>query len=242
MYKSKLPGSLVWLGLQKKPEHESIVLVTAKAHAFKQYVYKLYSNVEEISFPVNWQSAAAINHEIRSLSNKLPQFGHAYTYEGDQLLEAAFGLEHKQRQQFTDLKPFYKEGTLVIHNGKVGSIGKPDTDFNQATFQPFLSGQHQKDLYENYITIRDSYLELAEKESAEDVEYAGLRKILQDSYEKFIDQYGLLNYPSNRKLISNDSSIWIYHSFFFGKKRGRTIRSGRYNYKDTPSKRRTISY
>ncbi|MDQ6761263.1 MAG: hypothetical protein M3015_01395 [Bacteroidota bacterium] len=191
----------------EKPEHESIVLVTAKAPAFKQYVYKLYSNVEEVSFPVNWQSAAAINHEIRSLSNKLPQFGHAYTYEGDRLLQAAFGLEHSQRQQFTSLKPFYKEGTLVIHNGIVGSIGKPDIDFSQATFQPFLSGQHQKDLYENYITIRDSYLELAEKESAEDVEYAGLRKILQDSYEKFIDQYGLLNYPSNRKLISNDSAF-----------------------------------
>ncbi len=138
----------------EKPEHESIVLVTAKAPAFKQYVYKLYSNVDEISFPVNWQSAAAINHEIRSLSNKLPQFAHGYTYEGDQLLEAAFGLEHKQRQQFTSLKPFYKEGTLVIHNDKVGSIGKPDTDFNQATFQAFLSGQQQKDFYENYIAYQ----------------------------------------------------------------------------------------
>ncbi len=191
----------------EKPEHESIMLVTAKAAAFKQYVYKLYSNVEEISFPVNWQSAAAINHEIRSLSNKLPQFGHNYTYEGDQLLEAAFGLEQNQRQQFTSLKPFYKEETLVIHNGIVGSIGKPDIDFNQASFQPFLSGQQQKDFYENYIGIRDSYLELSEKENSGDVEYAGLRKILQDSYEKFIDQYGLLNYPSNRKLISNDSAF-----------------------------------
>ncbi len=57
------------------------------------------------------------------------------------------------------------------------------------------------------LRIRDSYLELSEKENSGDVEYAGLRNILQDSYEKFIDQYGLLNYPSNRKLISNDSAF-----------------------------------
>lgn len=188
----------------EKPEHESIVLVTAKAPAFKQYVYKLYSNVEEISFPSNWQSAAAINHELRSLSNELQQFSHNYTYEGDKVLQAAFGLEHNQRQQFTNLKPFYQEGTLVIHNGEVGSIGKPDTDFNQASFRPFLSGQKQKEFYENYISIRDTYLELAEKEGSGNVEYAGLRKALQDSYEKFIGEYGMLNYPSNRKLITND--------------------------------------
>lgn len=191
----------------EKPEHESIVLVTAKAPAFKQYVYKLYSNVEEIFFPVNWQSAAAINHELRSLSNKLQQFGHNYIYEGDKVLQAAFGLEQNQRQQFTNLKPFYKEGTLVIHNGEVGSIGKPETDFNQATFQPFLSGQQQKNFYENYIIIRDSYIELAEKESSGAVEYVGLRKTLQDSYEKFIGEYGLLNYPANRKLITNDTAF-----------------------------------
>ncbi len=190
-----------------KPEHESIVLVTARAPAFKQYVYKLYSNVEEITFPSNWQSAAAINHELRGLALKLQNYGHSYTYEGDKALEAAFGLERNQPELFANLKPFYKAGTLVIHKGKVGSISNPDAEFKQATFQPFLSGQRDKGFYEQYITIRNSYLELSEREASSNVEYTGLRKVLQDSYEKFVNQYGLLNYPNNRKLITNDTAF-----------------------------------
>lgn len=190
-----------------KPEHESIVLVTAKAPAFKQYVYKLYSNVEEFTFPASWQSAAAINHELRGLALKLQDYGHSYTYEGDKALEAAFGLERNQPELFTNLKPFYKTGTLVIHNGEVGSIGNPDAEFKQANFQPFLSGGRDKGFYGQYITIRDSYLELSEREASSNVEYAGLRKILQDSYEKFVNEYGLLNYPNNRKLITNDTAF-----------------------------------
>jgi N12 class adenine-specific DNA methylase len=190
-----------------RPEHESIVLVTAKASAFKQYVYKLYSNVEEITFPANWQSASAINHELRGLSLKLQDYGHSYIYEGDKELKAAFGLEPNQTEFFTNLKPFYKEGTLVIHKGEVGNIGNLDAEFKQAGFQPFLSGEGNKGFYEQYITIRDSYLELSERETSNNVEYAGLRKILQDSYEKFVNQYGLLNYPNNRKLITNDTAF-----------------------------------
>ncbi|MBL7762806.1 MAG: hypothetical protein JNL23_05205, partial [Chitinophagaceae bacterium] len=36
-----------------KPEHELIVLMTAKSTAFKQYVYKLCSNAEELQFSAN---------------------------------------------------------------------------------------------------------------------------------------------------------------------------------------------
>ncbi|SDW13968.1 SNF2 family N-terminal domain-containing protein [Hydrobacter penzbergensis] len=190
-----------------KPEHESIVFVTAKAFASKQYVYKLYSNVEEIAFPANWQNAAGINYELRGLALKLQDYGHGYTYEGDKALQAAFGLERNQPELFTNLKPFYKAGTLVVHNGEIGSIGHPDAEFKQASFQPFFSGQRDKGFYEQYITLRDSYLELAQKEVSNNVEYAGLRDTLQNSYEKFVSQYGLLNYPNNRKLIANDTAF-----------------------------------
>ena len=43
-----------------KPEHEAFVLIAAKSTAFKQYVYKLYSNADEIEFPANWMNAASI--------------------------------------------------------------------------------------------------------------------------------------------------------------------------------------
>jgi len=105
-----------------KPEHESIVLLTAKAPAFKQYVYKLYSNVEEIRFPANWQNASALSHELQGLSHRLQQYGYDYIYEGDKSLQQAFGLEQTQPEPFTHLKPYYKEGTLVIHNGEAGSM------------------------------------------------------------------------------------------------------------------------
>ena len=190
-----------------KPEHESIVLLTAKAPAFKQYVYKLCSNVEEINFSANWKNAAGIGNELQGLSHQLSQYNYNYIYEGDKSLEAAFGLKSNQPELFTNLKPFYKEGTLVIHKGEAGSIGGLDKEFKQATFHPFLSGQGQKGFYEQYVTVRDSYLELAQPEVSGNVAYAGLRETLQNSYEKFVSQYGLLNYPNNRKLIANDTAF-----------------------------------
>jgi N12 class adenine-specific DNA methylase len=187
-----------------KPEHESIVLLTAKAFASKQYVYKFYSNVEEISFTANWKNAGGINNELKELSGQLKQFGHDYTYEGDKLLEDAFGLTAYADNLFTNLKPFYKEGTLVIHRNEAGTISKVENEFNKATFHPFLSGQREKEFYEQYITIRDTYIELADREFSGNVQYTGLREILKDSYEKLVTQYGPLNYPNNRKLITND--------------------------------------
>lgn len=59
-------------------EHEVFVLIAAKSTAFKQYVYKLYSNANEIDFPVNWMSATAIGNEFNSLSQKLKQYNHQF--------------------------------------------------------------------------------------------------------------------------------------------------------------------
>lgn len=189
----------------EKPEHESIVLITAKANASKQFVYKAYSNVAEIDLSANWKNAGGIINELQALSQRLGQYKYSYTYQGDKSLEEAFGLKAQTEKLLTNLKPFYKDGTLVIHNGEVGTISKVDHDFKQTTFHPFLSGQREKGFYEQYINIRDTYIELAEREFSGSVEYAGLREALHDNYEKFVSQYGLLNYPNNRKLIINDA-------------------------------------
>ena len=190
-----------------KPEHESIVLLTAKVSASKQYAYKLYSNVEEISFSANWKNSAAINNELKELSHQLKQFGHDYTYQGDKFLEDAFGLKNNLPGLFTNLKSFYKEGTLVIHRGEAGTVSNIDGEFKKADFHPFLSGQREKGFYEQYISVRDSYLELAEREFSGNVEYIDFRESLHHSYEEFVGQYGLLNYPNNRKLITNDAAF-----------------------------------
>jgi N12 class adenine-specific DNA methylase len=190
-----------------KPEHETIVLLTAKVSASKQYAYKLYSNVEEITFSANWKNASGINTELQELSHQLKQFGHDYTYIGDKFLEESFGLKKSRPNLFTYIKTFYKEGTLVVHNGEAGTINNIDIEFKQAAFHPFLSGQKDKGFYEQYISVRDSYLELAERELSGNVEYVGLRESLHHSYENFVRQYGLLNYPNNRKRITNDAAF-----------------------------------
>ncbi len=191
----------------ESPEHESFILVIAKSKDFKQYVYKLYSNTEEITLSANWKTAGALMHEIQGLSRELQEYAHHYTYEGDKLLEPAFALERNQPTLFTNLKPYYKEGTLVINNGIVGSIQKPDTEYKQAMFQPFLSGQRKIGFYERYVTIRDNYLELSEKELAGNDEHEPLRTKLNQDYEQFVSQYGLLNHPVNKKLITNDAAF-----------------------------------
>lgn len=54
-----------------KSEHELIVLMTAKSTAFKQYVYKLYSNAKELQFSANWMNAALLQHELAGITNTL---------------------------------------------------------------------------------------------------------------------------------------------------------------------------
>lgn len=189
------------------PEHESIALLTARASGNNRYLYKLYSNVAEISFSATWMNASLLSHELENLSVQLQQYGYDYCYEGDQSLKAAFELERLAPQLFTALKSFYKEGTLVMYNGDVGRIGQPDTGFRQALFQPFVLTQKEKDFYESYISVRDSYMEVEEGEASGGVAYAGLRTRLNDSYDRFVSQYGLLNRLENRKLIGKDTAL-----------------------------------
>ena len=57
LFKSKLQELINTIKAADKPEHEAFVLIAAKSKEFKQYVYKLYSNAEEIEFPANWMNA-----------------------------------------------------------------------------------------------------------------------------------------------------------------------------------------
>lgn len=187
----------------ERPEHESIVLLTAKQNKSNKYLYKLHSNVEEINFSANWINSSLLRNELDNLSNQLKKYNHAYVFEGDKSLETSFGLEQNSVQIFSQLKPFYKENTLVIHQGKIGTIKNIDINFKQASFQPFHS-HNNKEFYENYITIRDNYLELTERElTGENVDNS-IRKNLSEKYDEFVKQYGFFNRLDNRKLINND--------------------------------------
>ncbi|BAU51970.1 hypothetical protein MgSA37_00119 [Mucilaginibacter gotjawali] len=187
-----------------KQLHDSIVLVTARAKSNNRFSYKLYSNLSEISFPGKWMSGISLGQELDALSVKLKQFGHDYRYEGDTSLEPAFKLLPDRPKAFTDLKPFYIKDTLVVFNGKLGLIGEPHNF--EAKFEP-LDPQPELPFYEDYLTLRDIYLELSGYENEHSIQFPELRTSLNFYYDAFVAKHGKLNKNVNRNRIFNDAAL-----------------------------------
>jgi N12 class adenine-specific DNA methylase len=187
-----------------KPMHDSIVLITARAKSNNRYIYKLFSNLSEISFPAEWLSGINLGQELDVLSIKLKQFGHDYRYEGDTTLAPAFRLVPDRPKAFTDLKPFFVRDTLVIFEGKLGLIGEPGNF--EAKFQP-LEIQPELSFYKDYLLLRDTYLELSTNENEHQLQFPDLRDLLNVRYESFLNKYGELNKTGNRNRILNDVAL-----------------------------------
>ena len=187
-----------------KPDHDSIVLITAKAKQSGRYLYKLYSNVSELSFSNKWVSGNTLSYELKALSAKLKYFGHDYRYEGDKSLEGAFQLLADRPVPFTALKPFYTRDTLVIHESKAGLLGQVEN--GAADFKPF---DDQKDLsfFRAYIPIRDSYMELYAAEAQTLQVQPDLRVLMNRYYESFKAKNGELNRPMNRNRLLQDAAL-----------------------------------
>lgn len=190
------------------PAHESIVLLTAKQAIANRYLYKLYSNVKEVQFSANWMNSHLLGQELAALAGQLQKYGHSYIYEGDKSLEQAFGLDigHQSIQANPELKSFYKEGTLVVHQNQIGVLNKVDAEFKQSAFQP-LHRQGDLAFYKSYIELRDSYLELSAKEVSGIVLAEKERTSLNKRYDSLVAQYGFLNSPANNKRIINDAAF-----------------------------------
>ena len=187
-----------------RPDHDSIVLVTARAKQSGRYLYRLYSNVQEVSFTNKWLGGNAIIDELKLLSAKLKNFAHDYRYEGDRSLETAFNLVTDRPVPFTGIKPFYTRDALVIHEGKAGLIGLIAN--GQADFKPF---DEQKDLplFRGYIALRDSYMELFAREAETLSIQPNLRVLLNRNYESFKAKYGEVNKSLNRNKILQDAAL-----------------------------------
>lgn len=187
-----------------RPEHESIALVTAKAQRSGHYLYKLYSNVQEIAVSNHWQTGTGLKEELENVAYALPQFGYDYIYTGDQSLKESFGLQKKDLQVFTDIKPFYKDGTLVVFNGKSGLLSNVDLEQKSASFNP-LAEQKSIPFFIHYSRLRDNYLEAAGSENvlADEANREGLNR----TYDEFTAAFGMLNYPHNKKLLAEDRAF-----------------------------------
>ena len=190
-----------------KPEYEAFVLITAKSLAFKQYVYKLYSNVDEIQFPANWMNTPGIHNELNGLPNKLQEYNHQFHNEGESTFHIPFNKNDGQLEELTNLSPYHKEGTLVVHNGRVGFVSYIAGENDKPVFLPSLYEKKDVGFYQQYTAVRDEYLMLADKEATEKVEYSDVRKQLNESYDALVKGYGILNTSTNRQRILKDEAF-----------------------------------
>jgi len=189
------------------PVHESVVLLTAKTIKGNHYSYKMYSNVKELDlFSARWTDSRQLSEKLRSLSEELKQFGNTFIYEGDSTLERFFSFEKSLPIDFPELKSYYSEGTLVIHNGQAGTISGVDIEFKRTEFHP-LGNQGNKPFYENYCILRDRYMHLSGKEvEGEDVSETE-RNELNAYYDNFVNRFGQLNGQANRRLVLEDQAF-----------------------------------
>lgn len=188
---------------EEKPAHESIVMIVAQSQQNKRYVYKLYSNVAEVNPPKQWLNGSLLSSAITELSDILKDFGHKYTYEGDQTLEAAFELNRKGPSTIENLQPYHRNGMLALSNGKIGKIDQLD-EAGTANFYPLDLSSNRNIFYREYIGLRDLYLQFNYEDQHE-----ASRSRLRDAYVAFVDRYGFLNHPSNRTLILEDSAFGL---------------------------------
>lgn len=190
----------------EKPEHETVLLLTARAAKGNYYLYKLKSNAEEIKVSDGWLNATRLATDLKMLASELRNYNHEYIYSGDKSLEANFDLKKAQSTEFNQLKPFYKNGTLVLFEGKAGLLSGIDAEGRTASFTA-LSDQSQYKFYESYTALRDNYLELFAKEHEGWETDDALRQSLNRSYDAFRHSHGLLNQQTNRRLILADEAF-----------------------------------
>lgn len=106
------------------------------------------------------------------------------------------------------LQAFHRNDCLVVDNGWVGYL--QDVERNEekssATFHPLQLPTLQKARAEAYIAVRDSYINLYQKEAEQQTEHKEERETLNLLYDAFTKKYGNLNTADNAKLIKTDSA------------------------------------
>ena len=190
-----------------KREHELLVMIAAKSFAFKQYVYKIYSNAEDIQPVVNWMSAAGFHNELKGVSNYLQKYDHDYYNEGETVFHLSFN--NGEDEIIREPNPYHKEATLIVHNSRVGFLSYLSGEKDKPVFIPSLYDKKDLAFYQQYTAVRDYYLLLSDKELNEKKEYPELRKELNEGYEALIKGYGLLNSTTNRQRILKDEAFGL---------------------------------
>jgi hypothetical protein len=105
-----------------------------------------------------------------------------------------------------ELQSFHRNDCLVVDNGWVGYLQDVDKNGATAMFHPLQLPPLQKARAEAYISVRDTYLDLYQKEAEKQIEHIVEREKLNNLYDVFVKRYGNLNSAENIKLIKTDSA------------------------------------
>ncbi|MCC2599441.1 N-6 DNA methylase [Sphingobacterium sp. FBM7-1] len=104
-----------------------------------------------------------------------------------------------------ELQQFHRNDCLVVDNGWVGYLQEVDKSDARAIFHPLQLPSLQKARAEAYIQVRDTYIDLYQKEAEKHSEHKEERENLNRLYDAFVKRYGNLNSADNIKLIKTDS-------------------------------------
>lgn len=105
-----------------------------------------------------------------------------------------------------ELQSFHRNDCLVVDNGWVGYLQEVEKEDKKAIFHPLQLPTSQKARAEAYIAVRDSYINLYQKEAEKQTEHKEEREALNLLYDGFVKKYGNLNAADNAKLIKTDSA------------------------------------
>lgn len=114
------------------------------------------------------------------------------------------GPDMSPRKFSEDIRPFHKNGSMVVDNGQVGFLS--DVRKNGATFKPMRIKPEQAQRAMLYITLSETYQQLYDYEVETQEPSEELREHLNQYYDEFVEQYGHLNEKANAKLIMLDAN------------------------------------
>ncbi|UZJ63941.1 DNA methylase [Sphingobacterium sp. KU25419] len=191
---------------EQRIDHELAVLVIAKHKNSNKFLYKMYFNAEGNWGTASWMNADALSRQAKVWNEQLLGYGHDYRTFGDEVIRNLFPLDRNDYHQVNNLRDFYREGTLVLHKGRIGTIHRIRADRSSAELQD-IADQRDLDFYANYIKLRDSYHELMDVERSGMEDKTGLRSAMNQHYDRIFRGYGHLNIRENALRVLKDEAF-----------------------------------
>ncbi|MFS2832983.1 N-6 DNA methylase [Bacteroides uniformis] len=137
------------------------------------------------------------------------------TVQGQMSLFGLFGDEiaakpkDMGKRAYTDTMAWWmKDGAMVMFEGQLGNLKMRKSsryDDVAVDFVPMADIEAAKERANDYFPIRETYLELSNKEREEEREHPELRERLNVLYDKFVAKWGFFHDNDNKGFIMLDS-------------------------------------